>query len=548
MKKLLFILILMFPFFASAEVLPENVSDCLTDLDFEYLEKEMLYKDYVERHRECYINNGGEKIMPANLNYEVSETSSVLADCQIAASNKLNSRTNECLSEYQAQLANAEITIDEFNDLYPSCSSGESLNIYKEEVSDCYDSADLDWVWEIPVLNKALTSVYDDYQWLSLEDGETLGFCLEKANSDYDLYEPSSEAQNIIADCFNKVGLTGVGNLYEKAAITIDCAKDSLGVKSLKDAQGLIVSATAEQKDYMEQCVIEKTMPFVTGIAMINIPFAVGGFQSAVYLQFLLFQLMLLFKRNKHVNVGLVYDSFTKRPLDLTIIRLFDSAKEKVISSFVTGKSGRYMFLTKPGEYKLNIRKDGFLFPSVLAPKVDTEYFGEKLEIQNEDEVISENIPLDAELNEKKAWVWNFQRRKEKLAFSIAMIAPVYSVTSLVFVQKLWLVVLAGVNIVFFLMFLRLRKKKAGPRFGFVKNEKGGKLKNVVVSMFETKFNKKLAYTVTDVWGRYYFPAVAGEYLLVAERKGYKKYEKRIEIKQKEVEEKNVSVNITLEK
>ena len=81
-----------------------------------------------------------------------------------------------------------------------------------------------------------------------------------------------------------------------------------------------------------------------------------------------------------------------------------------------------------------------------------------------------------------------------------------------------------------------------------MKNEKGGKLKNVVVSMFETKFNKKLAYTVTDVWGRYYFPAVAGEYLLVAERKGYKKYEKRIEIKQKEVEEKNVSVNITLEK
>lgn len=546
MKKIFLLLILFVPFVVRAETLPPEVNDCLENVDADYIAAPFAYKEYVARYRSCYIDHGAENLMPANLTYELSDENAKAADCQIRAGEKYNKSISECLSVFQNDLVNGMITLDEFNENYPSCYEGKILSEYKIDISNCYEEADFGWVWEIPELKESLTNVYDDFQNISADQGRKLNSCLAEVERHNDLSVPSSKVQNEVAGCFYNAGFDSFGDLYTKTAITIDCAKESLNVEDLNDARFLITSATEKQKAYMEQCILEKTVPVVTGIAFINIPFAVGGIQSAVYLQFLFFQILYIFRKRRGVSQGLVYDSFSKKPIDLAIIRLIDRAKDKVIRTFVTGRSGKYMFLPKAGEYKLEVNKQQFDFPSKLIEPSKDNYFGEILEIVTSSDIIAENIPLDPKVKEKKTWLWNWQRRKEKFAFSIAFLAPIYSLGSLIFVQKLWLIALAIVNIIFLLVFIRLKKRKEKNRFGRILDSNGKAVKNVVVSIFETKFKKKLAYTVTDIWGRYYLPTVAGEYIISAEKQKYKYYEEKINVSEKDVEEGKVNMEIVL--
>ncbi|OGF33524.1 hypothetical protein A2478_02475 [Candidatus Falkowbacteria bacterium RIFOXYC2_FULL_36_12] len=531
-----------------AQTLQENVDQCLRQVDLDYIEKNLSYKQYVLNYQKCYADNQAESLMPENLKIDYTNYDFSLAECQINASNLLNDEVKQCNDDLFLKFEVGELTLEQYTAQVQECSKGKLIDKYNGRVSACYTEKDMGWVWEIPALKQSLVDVYSDYQTLAPEKSMQLAECLEKISNENDLDVISADVQNKIAQCFNSVGLIGLGNVYKKTAITIDCAESSLGVESLNDARNLVFSASDEQKTVMEQCILKKTAPIITGIAVVNIPFVAGGMQTLIYFQFLFVQIFLLFRKKKGADFGKVYDSFTGRPIDLAVLRLFHRVKNKVVSTFVTGKHGKYLFLPEIGKYIVEVRRDGFSFPSNLVRKNSKEYFGGEFEIKTDVDVVGKDVPLDPEIKDVSVRKWNWKNRKYRFATGVAFLAPLYSVGSLIFVQKWWLVALLFVNLAMFFLYWRLGKKKKEPKFGVVRDRNGKVIKNVIVSLFEKKYNKRLAYAVTDSFGRYFFPAVAGEYLVVAEKKNYIIVKKDVVVSEKQVESMNIKVDVVMSK
>jgi len=63
-----------------------------------------------------------------------------------------------------------------------------------------------------------------------------------------------------------------------------------------------------------------------------------------------------------------------------------------------------------------------------------------------------------------------------------------------------------------------------------------------VVSLFKKPYEKRIAYTVTDMFGRYFLPVAVGDFTLVVEKDGLEK--KSINKKFTEEDEKSGIVNI----
>jgi len=61
---------------------------------------------------------------------------------------------------------------------------------------------------------------------------------------------------------------------------------------------------------------------------------------------------------------GTIYNSKTKEPEELVIVRVFDAADNRLLEAKVTDKEGRFSFLVPPGRYYLTVRKENFIFPS----------------------------------------------------------------------------------------------------------------------------------------------------------------------------------------
>lgn len=104
---------------------------------------------------------------------------------------------------------------------------------------------------------------------------------------------------------------------------------------------------------------------------------------------------------------GIVYDARTKLPVELAVVRLFDQEHHKLLETRVTSQSGRYSFLAEPGEYYLEVTKEGYHFPSrIVTSNVDNEYTnlyrGEMLKLGAGHSLIAPDIPVDSEAGEVK--------------------------------------------------------------------------------------------------------------------------------------------------
>lgn len=101
---------------------------------------------------------------------------------------------------------------------------------------------------------------------------------------------------------------------------------------------------------------------------------------------------LIVILRDVTPSWGIVYDSKTKRPVENTIVRIFDAEYHKVLETKVTDEEGRFEFLVKPGKYYLTATKEGYRFPS----KVKENYHGEPISIEKKTKaLINVRIPLD---------------------------------------------------------------------------------------------------------------------------------------------------------
>ncbi len=95
---------------------------------------------------------------------------------------------------------------------------------------------------------------------------------------------------------------------------------------------------------------------------------------------------------------GKVYNSTSKESIGYAAVRLFDVKENKLIDNQMTDEKGRYMFITKKGEYNLLASKKGYTFPSknVDKKKVRKTFYGSLIKAElSKEKVLGVDLAMD---------------------------------------------------------------------------------------------------------------------------------------------------------
>ena len=229
----------------------------------------------------------------------------------------------------------------------------------------------------------------------------------------------------------------------------------------------------------------------------------------------------LLFKRGKKKPWGVLYDSFTKHPLTGGLVRLLNEAGS-FVDMEITGKSGAFSFVTRPGKYKLEALKAGYAFPSqkVVGEKdgeYDHIYRGGAIEIVENQPVVKSSIPLDPKEIAEGALIQRIFRRHGPAANMLILIGGlVLSGIAYIAAPTIYNQLVAGFYVVT-LSLITGGTVRTERTWGIVKDEVGNPVEAVALSLIEIESGRLIKRRVTNEQGRYQFVAPKGQYkILVA--------------------------------
>ncbi|MBP9748868.1 carboxypeptidase regulatory-like domain-containing protein [Patescibacteria group bacterium] len=245
------------------------------------------------------------------------------------------------------------------------------------------------------------------------------------------------------------------------------------------------------------------------------------------YLRFLFLQPLLLFRRRRR-GWGTVYNSMTKLPVDLAIVRLYDTAKHRLLRTTVTDRNGRFLFFVPPGAYRLEVTKPQFVFPStyVQGKTADAQYAnvysGAMFTLKNT-AMIAPNIPIDPHMREKPDREVLRDAMKQKLH-------TVFSSLGIFLAAGIWFVsptvvntIALAVHVGLFFLFRRLARGFMPKTWGVISDLLHRKpLAASVVRIFEPTYHRLLETQVTDPSGKYAFLVGRNRYYLTVAKQGYK--------------------------
>lgn len=270
-------------------------------------------------------------------------------------------------------------------------------------------------------------------------------------------------------------------------------------------------------------------------------PIALGTASAAIipaillsilpYLRFLFLQPILLLGYRRRKKWGVVYNSLTKMPIDLAMVRLINATSGKIVQSRVTDSEGRFAFFVEPGLYRIEASKQGFVFPTKILQEYreDTSYLdlyhGEPVHVDEKDATISANIPMDPVGAEGKT-----PRRikinkifKEIQRF-IASLSIAAGLLAVIITPTWWTIALLVSQILLFILFNRLAMPKKPKNWGIVYDKQNKKpINRAVARLFSKQFNKLISTEVTDNKGRYSFMVGPNDYYITFEKVGYEK-------------------------
>jgi hypothetical protein len=260
-------------------------------------------------------------------------------------------------------------------------------------------------------------------------------------------------------------------------------------------------------------------------LSAINLIVAAPWWNLWYLLQFLFTQPFALFLKRK--SWGTVYNSLTKMPVDLALVRLYDVNTKKLVASRVTDKDGRYVFLVNEGEYYLEASKNEYKFPSKLLNKIEDDgsyfdlYYGETIKIDEKSAIVA-NIPLDREdikITNERA-IKEFKRKK---FFSfLSLVGPTIAFFYMLVVPNWYSVILMTVHLIIFIYFRRSVEKKSLPKWGKIFDCESKKpLGKAVARIFSSEYGRMLEYYVTDNYGRYGFLVRNNKYYVTGDKDGY---------------------------
>jgi len=271
--------------------------------------------------------------------------------------------------------------------------------------------------------------------------------------------------------------------------------------------------------------------PILIATIAINTFATFSFFNLLSYLQFFVTQPFAALFRRKRRKWGIVYNSLSKQPLDLAIVRLYKKEDNRLIQSRVTDKLGRFSFLVDPGRYYLTVTKPKYNFPTqyLKDAKEDIKYLdlyhGEIIEITEQRVTITLNIPVDPQEEVKPLAKVIFQYYLRKVQYAAAFSAIPLATISMVISPGVLTFTMFSFHCLLYVLFRRLGYQKPPKSWGLV-YDKGTKkpLSRAITRIYDRKYNKLLETRVTDAGGRYSFLVNNNIYYVTAEKLGYKQF------------------------
>lgn len=263
----------------------------------------------------------------------------------------------------------------------------------------------------------------------------------------------------------------------------------------------------------------------VAASLVLQVPFA--GILNLLQLFFL--QPVLLLGYGKRVKAGQVYNTLSKLPIDLALVRLIDAHTQRIVQSRVTNKNGLFFFQAPPGMYRVEVVKEHMVFPSKLLSGRSTDgrkssiYHGEPIAVTENYPLITPNIPLDPITADKPLKRIAWERFARRLQTILGLTGSIITLISIAFSPSvIYLYALLVLHIVLFFIFRRLAVPPKPKGWGVVYDIRNkNPLGRAVARLFNTEFNKLVATQVTDPHGRYYFLAGDSNYQVRFEHKDY---------------------------
>ena len=317
--------------------------------------------------------------------------------------------------------------------------------------------------------------------------------------------------------------------VYEVPEIKIELPKVTEQVaESLTNVKDVVINIIDNER--VEEINEKIVAPLVLTAAVANVATAgFGATQAIAFARSFFGQIFLVFRRKKRKKWGIIYNGYTKHPLDLAMVRLVDAATGKVIQSQVTDSQGRYFFTAISGEYRLEVSKQGFEGFCEHLKSVDEDsryahlYHGQNFNVSDEKNDINYNIPFEPIGADKPTVQIIRDKAKTSIRFAISIIGLIASIISLIISPAWWVALLILVHIFFYMLFYRVGYKKLPDSFGKIISSVSKKsLGKVVVRVFDTAYNKLVDTTVSDRKGRYAVLLGPSTYYATYEKPSYK--------------------------
>jgi len=249
-----------------------------------------------------------------------------------------------------------------------------------------------------------------------------------------------------------------------------------------------------------------------------------------LFTQFTLF----LFPKKRR-GWGVVYNSLTKQPIDLAVVRLIEAKTGRLLMTKITDKEGRYAFITDPGTYKIVVDKSEYKFPSQVLKdlKEDFKYLnlyqGQEIEVKEKNTIITPNIPLDPEKEIKPAKLVIRDYFISFLKKALPLTGLVLSFIFFLIIPKLYLLIFFFLHLLLYLLVKYLIISQPKKDWGIVYDKKTKKpLPLAVVRIFEADFNKLLDQQATNIKGEYGFLVGGRKFYLTFYKPGYQEEKSKI--------------------
>jgi len=226
---------------------------------------------------------------------------------------------------------------------------------------------------------------------------------------------------------------------------------------------------------------------------------------------------------------GIVFNRATDIPEALVSVSLRD-LHGRIVRTAVTDKDGKYKIMAPKGEYFVEARKTGFIFPSTLIGRKARHHVYDNIlpstHILIKDYgVMTKNIPIDpvTGTGSSRWWLWR-PRLPKNVQYSLGFFGP------LVAGGVLWLGFRTpGFSWVMYAIYLLhvldrlISFKPAEPPYGVIRDAVHKRpIEKAVVRIFDARFNKLLETQITSPKGRYAFVVNRGVYRIRIEKAGYK--------------------------